>query len=137
MLLGASLGLVFAPCAGPVLAAVSVVAASHKVGVEAVAVTVCYAAGATVPLLVVAYLGLGAASRPGWLRRQAPRLRQAGGALIIASAALVLSGVTQPLQRDLPGYASSLDARIEGSGSVAARLRALRGCTCCLSPARS
>ena len=43
--------------------------------------------------------------------------------LIVASAALVLFGAAQPLQRDLPGYASALDTRIEGSASIASSLR--------------
>ncbi len=44
-LLGASLGLVFVPCAGPVLATISVLAAQHKVGFEAVLLTFVYALG--------------------------------------------------------------------------------------------
>ena len=127
VLLGASLGLVFVPCAGPVLAAVTLVATEHKVSLEVVAVTVLYALGAALPLLLVGYLGLGAATRSGWLRRRAPRLRQGAGALIVATAALVLSGAAQPLQRDIPAYASSVDARIGGSGPVAASLRELDG----------
>src|SRR5213593_2652546 len=53
-LLGASLGLVFVPCAGPVFAAVSVLAATHRVGGKAIAVTLVYALGAAVPLLLFA-----------------------------------------------------------------------------------
>ena len=34
-LLGVSLGLVFVPCAGPVLATVTVLAAQHRVGLDA------------------------------------------------------------------------------------------------------
>jgi len=45
-LLGASLGLVFVPCAGPVLATVSVLAAEGRVGVRLVLLTLFYAAGA-------------------------------------------------------------------------------------------
>ncbi len=127
LLLGASLGLVFVPCAGPVLAAISVVSATHKVGLESVAVTLCYAIGAAIPLLIVAYLSRGAASRMRSLRRRAPRLRQAAGALIIASAALILFGVFQPLQRDVPGYASTIDAKLGGSGTIASSLRKLSG----------
>jgi cytochrome c biogenesis protein CcdA/thiol-disulfide isomerase/thioredoxin len=127
LLLGASLGLVFVPCAGPVLAAITVVGATHRVGAEAVAVTLCYAVGAATPLLLVAYLSRRAAARARSLRRSAPRLRQVAGALILASAALVLFGAAQPLQRDLPGYASALDSRIEGSASIASSLRQLSG----------
>ncbi|MGP8207775.1 MAG: cytochrome c biogenesis protein CcdA [Acidimicrobiales bacterium] len=127
LLLGASLGLVFVPCAGPVLAAITVVGATHRVGGEAVAVTLFYAAGAAIPLLVIAYLSRRAAARARSLRRRAPRVRQVAGVLIVASAALVLFGAAQPLQKDLPGYASALDTRIEGSASIASRLRALSG----------
>src|SRR4051794_3697488 len=44
-LLGVSLGLVFVPCAGPVLAAITVVAASSDVGWRAVVLTLSYAVG--------------------------------------------------------------------------------------------
>jgi len=44
-LLGASLGLVFVPCAGPVLATVTVLAAQHRVGVDTVFLTLFYALG--------------------------------------------------------------------------------------------
>jgi cytochrome c biogenesis protein CcdA/thiol-disulfide isomerase/thioredoxin len=127
LLLGASLGLVFVPCAGPVLATITLVSASHRVGFESVALTLCYAAGAALPLLLVSYLALMAASSGRWLRHHAQQLRQAAGVLVLVSAALVLSGVAQPLQRDLPGYANSLDGRIESSGTISAQLRRLSG----------
>ena len=60
-LLGVSLGLVFVPCAGPVLATITVLAAERKVGVEAVAVTLFYGLGAGVVLLAVWPFG---AARP-------------------------------------------------------------------------
>ena len=41
--LGASLGLVFVPCAGPVLAAVTVIAAKRDVGLDGVLLTLSYA----------------------------------------------------------------------------------------------
>ncbi len=47
--------------------------------------------------------------------------------MIIASAAVILLGVAQPLQRDLPGYENALDARIEGNSSIASSLRKLSG----------
>ena len=46
--LGATLGLVFVPCAGPVLATVTVVAAQNSVGVRAVVLTFAYAIGAAI-----------------------------------------------------------------------------------------
>jgi cytochrome c biogenesis protein CcdA/thiol-disulfide isomerase/thioredoxin len=127
LLLGASLGLVFVPCAGPVLAAITVVGATHRLGFESAALTLCYAIGAAVPLLIVAYLSRGAASKARSLRRRAPLLRQGAGLLIIASAAVIAFGIAQPLQRDLPGYTTALDSRIEGNSSITSSLDKISG----------
>src|SRR5690349_10631695 len=54
-LLGASLGLVFVPCAGPVLGAVTTLAGSHRVGTRAVFVTLAYSVGTVIPLLLIAH----------------------------------------------------------------------------------
>src|SRR5437764_4389478 len=51
---GATLGLVFVPCAGPVLATVTVVAANDNVGIRAILLTVAYAVGAALPMLAIA-----------------------------------------------------------------------------------
>ena len=53
-LLGLSLGPVFVPCAGPVLTAITVAADHHRVGGSALLVTLFYALGLTLPLLVLA-----------------------------------------------------------------------------------
>src|SRR5881392_3154317 len=45
-LLGVSLGLVFVPCAGPVLATISVLSARHKISFDSVLLTFFYALGA-------------------------------------------------------------------------------------------
>src|SRR5437870_6323318 len=62
-LLGASLGLVFVPCAGPVFAAVSGIANHHRVGAWTVVVTAAYALGAALPMLLVARGGQAVAGR--------------------------------------------------------------------------
>ena len=97
LLLGASLGLVFVPCAGPVLAAITVVGATHQIGFEAAAVTVCYAIGCRPSRCSWWFISAGERRRgPRSLRHKAPRLRQAAGLLIIASAAVIAFGVANP-----------------------------------------
>src|ERR1700686_2935951 len=49
-LLGVSLGLVFVPCAGPVLATITALTAQHKIGFDAVLLTLAYALGAAAPV---------------------------------------------------------------------------------------
>src|SRR6266508_1832388 len=55
--LGLALGLVFVPCAGPVLAAITVLAASRDFGADTFALTAAYAVGAAIPMLGVAIAG--------------------------------------------------------------------------------
>ncbi len=52
-LLGASLGLVFVPCAGPVLAAVAAIAANGNVGLRTILITLAYSLGAALPMLAI------------------------------------------------------------------------------------
>jgi cytochrome c biogenesis protein CcdA len=68
--LGLALGLLFVPCAGPILAAITVVGATHRVGLTAVLVTIAFALGAAVPLLAVALAGDQLSRRVGALRRR-------------------------------------------------------------------
>ena len=56
-LVGLSVGLVFVPCAGPVLAAVTALAASGEVTFRVVLVTGAYAIGAAIPMLAIAIGG--------------------------------------------------------------------------------
>ena len=62
-MLGLSLGVLYVPCAGPVLAAITVVGSSHRIGVDAVLLTVAFAVGAAIPLLAFAFAGQGLAAR--------------------------------------------------------------------------
>ena len=61
--LGITLGLVFVPCAGPFLAAITAAAASENFGARAIVATIAYAVGAGVPMLAIAYGGREAAGR--------------------------------------------------------------------------
>ncbi len=125
--LGLSLGLVFVPCAGPVLAAISVAAANHRVNASAFFVTVFYAVGATLPLLVFAVIAQRAVT--GWqtLRSHLPLIRQVAGAVLAVTTLAIAFGLLDPLQRSVPGYTSALENHIEGNASIAAQLRALSG----------
>jgi cytochrome c biogenesis protein CcdA/thiol-disulfide isomerase/thioredoxin len=114
-LLGASLGLVFVPCAGPVLAAVTVVAATQRVDGRTAALTVAYAVGAAVPMLGVAIGGRTAAGR---IRASALRIRLAAGVMVALSAVVIALGLDTRFQTALPGYTDALQARVEGTAAA-------------------
>ena len=123
-LLGASLGLVFVPCAGPVLAAITVLAAERDVGSQAILLTAAYATGAAVPLLVIAHAGRSVARR---LKANAPTVRRAAGVLIGVAALAIAVGLDRDLQTAVPGYTEALQERIEQSDAAAKRLDRLTG----------
>jgi cytochrome c biogenesis protein CcdA/thiol-disulfide isomerase/thioredoxin len=123
-LLGISLGLVFVPCAGPVLAAITVVAANNDVGWRALLLTIAYAVGAAVPMLLIALGGRGIATR---LREQGARLRVASGVVIGAVALAIALNADARFQTALPGYTQALQKHIEESKTARTQLAKLRG----------
>jgi cytochrome c biogenesis protein CcdA/thiol-disulfide isomerase/thioredoxin len=120
-LLGLAVGVVYVPCAGPVLAAIAVVGATHRVGLTAVILTAAFAVGTAVPLLAVAVAGGQLTNRIGAFRRKAPHIRQVGGAVLVVMAVVIATNVLAGLQRDIPGYTTAL----QGSAKVRKQLNAL------------
>ena len=121
--LGLALGLVFVPCAGPVLAALTVVGATHRVGPTAVVVTAAFAVGAAVPLFAIAMAGGQVTHRVTAVRRRGPTVRRVGGVVLIAMAVAIACNAFDGLQRDVPSYANAL----QGSASVRSQLNGLTG----------
>jgi cytochrome c biogenesis protein CcdA/thiol-disulfide isomerase/thioredoxin len=121
--LGASLGLVFVPCAGPVLATISVVAATNQVGLRAILLTVAYAVGAAVPMLLIA---LGGQKLAGRLRAQGARVRIASGLVIGIVALAIAFNLDTRFQTALPGYTAALQKHTEDLPSVQRALLKLR-----------
>jgi cytochrome c biogenesis protein CcdA/thiol-disulfide isomerase/thioredoxin len=121
---GATLGLVFVPCAGPVLATVTVVAANNSVGVRAILLTMAYALGAAVPMLAIAYGGRESAAR---LRRHAQTVRRVSGALIAAVAFGLVFHVDDRLATLTPSYTTFLQNKIEDNSTAKRELAKVRG----------
>jgi thiol-disulfide isomerase/thioredoxin len=124
--LGLSLGLVFVPCAGPVLAAITVVSATHRFGVGAFVLTGAFALGAALPLLIFALLGQGLAGRMRLIRTRAALVRRLVGVLLLVTAVVLAANLTDGLQRAVPGYTDALQRHLEGTPSAR---RALAGVT--------
>lgn len=90
LLVGASLGLAWTPCAGPVLASVLALAASSQAPAKASVLLGLYALGAGVPMLAIAYGGRWISARLPFLQRHADLLRTGFGAIAVAVAVLQL-----------------------------------------------
>ena len=95
--LGAAIGLVWAPCVGPLMAGVIAVAATRGPSVETVAVALAYSAGAAIPLLAIGRWGRGLIARFGSTVR-GDGLRRGFGTLTLAAAIAIGLGLDTPIQ---------------------------------------
>ena len=86
--LGTTLGLVWTPCAGPVLGSILTVVATSRDTGWAGALLVVYAVGAAIPMLAIAYGGQAVTTRIRGIARISPRLQQGFGVVVIAFALL-------------------------------------------------
>ncbi|MGY8707095.1 cytochrome c biogenesis CcdA family protein [Bradyrhizobium sp. 18BD] len=86
LVLGTTLGLIWTPCAGPVLGSILTLVATSKNLAWAGTLLVAYAIGAAIPMLGIAYGGQAATTRVRSLARISPRLQQGFGVVVIAFA---------------------------------------------------
>ena len=102
-LLGASLGLLFVPCGGPVLGFITTQTASLAGG-KRVGLAVAYALGAALPMLLLALGGQRAAGRMRSMNLQRPAVRAALGGVLALSALLIAFNVDKTLQTKVGDY---------------------------------
>jgi cytochrome c biogenesis protein CcdA len=88
-LLGVSLGAVWTPCAGPVLASILVLVVKAQDPAWSALLLTLYALGAAVPMLGIIYGGQYATQRVRSVARHAQRLQQVFGVLVVATAAAI------------------------------------------------
>ncbi|WP_300269176.1 cytochrome c biogenesis protein DipZ [Microbacterium sp.] len=109
---GLALGAVFVPCAGPVLAAIIVAGATGRIGAGTVVLTVSFAIGVAIPLLMFALAGRGLVNRIRAFRTRERALRIAAGLAMIALAVGLVFNVPQALQRLFPDYTAPLQEQL-------------------------
>jgi cytochrome c biogenesis protein CcdA/thiol-disulfide isomerase/thioredoxin len=130
VVVGGGLGFVYAPCAGPILAAVVSVSATQGASGRLVAVAIGYAAGSALVLFLLAYGGRQVVER---LRRggRGPMVQRVLGALMVVTALAVATDVDVRFQtalaNDFPSFLTNPTHGLESSGAVEDRLADLRG----------
>jgi len=128
-LVGASLGLVYAPCAGPILSGVIVVSASESFSAGRLAIALCYAIGSGVVLYA---LMLGGRRLTAPLARRSGRVQMAMGAVMVLVAIAMLNDwdlrFESTLARSsLPSFLIRPTSGLEGTQAARDALAGLRG----------
>jgi cytochrome c biogenesis protein CcdA/thiol-disulfide isomerase/thioredoxin len=123
---GAALGFVYAPCAGPILAAVISVSAASG---STIAVALAYAAGSALVLLLLSLGGRRVLSRVRAAGR-GPALQRALGVVMLLTALAVATDADVRFQTALadrfPGFLVNPTGSLERSSAVQKRLADLR-----------
>ena len=112
-LLGVVLGAAYVPCAGPVLAAVSVAGSTGRIGADTVTLALSFGLGTAIPLLGFALAGRGLTERLKAFRRRQRTVRVTAGAVMLALSVALVLDLPAALQRALPDYTASLQARTD------------------------
>ena len=118
-LLGIALGAVFVPCAGPVLAAITVAGATGHIGLRTVGLTLGFAVGTAIPLLAFALAGRGLTQRLGAFRRHQGVFRAVSGAVVIVLAVALTFNLSDIVQRDIPNYFEAVGNSLEKGAKAA------------------
>lgn len=127
-LIGGSLGFVYAPCAGPILAGVITVSASQSFGAGRLAVALSYGIGSAFALY---FLMLGGRKLIAPLARRGAGLQVAMGAVMVVVALAMLGRYDIRFQNaiatDLPSFLVNPSKSLEDTASAQAALADLRG----------
>lgn len=115
LLLGAATGLLWAPCAGPILGLILTGAVRHGVTWQTWAALGAYAAGAACSLAIVASLGKRAMDALKRSLGVGEHLRRALGVLVLVTVGAIASGVDTRVLAHLPGSPTeALENRLTG-----------------------
>ena len=120
--LGLALGVLYVPCAGPVLAAIIIAGATGTVGIATVALTLSFAIGAALPLLFFALAGRRVAERVAAFRSRQRQIRIAAGVVTILLAIALALNLPAALQRAIPDYTGTLQERVGGEDQIREQL---------------
>ncbi len=121
LVLGLSLGLVWTPCVGPIMASVITLALTSNVDLGAVFITIAYSLGTSIPLFLIMLGGRGLLQRVPFLTRHVKGIQIVFGGLMIVTAVALFTGADRLFQtfilQAFPGYGAGLTS-VENQGAV-------------------
>ncbi|OIO55459.1 hypothetical protein AUJ46_01405 [Candidatus Peregrinibacteria bacterium CG1_02_54_53] len=104
---GSTLGVVWAPCAGPVLASILAIAAASKSVTTSFLLLFTYAVGAGIPMLLIAYGGQRALTGRRFVQQYAEMIKYVFGWILILTAILLYFGIFKKFEAFLLPYLPS------------------------------
>ena len=129
ILLGLSLGLIWTPCVGPIIASVITLAASSTVTSASVIITIAYSLGTAIPMLLITYGGRALLQKNLWLVKNTVNIQKIFGVLMMITAIGIFFNVDRSFQAYIlevfPQYGTNL-TKIEDNKIVRKELQQLK-----------
>ncbi len=130
LITGLSLGIVWAPCAGPILATIATLAATKAVNFQVVLVTLVYVTGIGIPLFFFSYAGSLVFTKSHALSPYTGRIQQIFGVIMILTALAIYTNYDKVIEANLlnaiPSYSQFL-LKLETNQAVTQGLDTLKG----------
>lgn len=127
---GFSIGLVWAPCAGPILATIATLAATQAVNLQVILLTLAYVSGLGIPLFFFSLAGSAWFAKMRKVTKYTGIIQQVFGVIMIAAALLIYTNYDKTIQLKIlnifPSYGNFLSG-IENNDLVSKQLNVLRG----------
>jgi cytochrome c biogenesis protein CcdA/thiol-disulfide isomerase/thioredoxin len=89
MVIGSLIGLIWTPCAGPILAVVLVQVIKQQANLSAIAIITSFAIGAGLPMLAIALVGRRLLSKVSFLTKHTEEVRRAFGVIILLAVGYI------------------------------------------------
>src|SRR3990167_2701034 len=98
LLIGFSVGLLWTPCVGPILASVISLAITGTVTFDAFLITLAYSLGTAIPMFLIILGGQNALKRVPWLLANTTKIQKAFGVLMIVTAVGIYFNIDRRFQ---------------------------------------
>ena len=129
ILIGLSLGLVWTPCVGPILAAIISLSFAGTVTGSAVLITLAYAIGTAIPMLAIVLGGRTLLDRNRWLVNHSAAIQKLFGVLMVITAIAIYFNIDRKFQayvlEKFPSYGQGL-TKLEDNTAVRNQLDQLQ-----------
>lgn len=129
IIIGLSVGLLWTPCVGPILASVIALAITGTVTLTAFFITFAYAIGTAIPMFAIMIGGQNLLRRVPWLLKNTGMIQKAFGVIMILTAFAIFNNYDRAFQtyilNTFPQYGTGL-TKLEDTKSVNEQLQKLR-----------